>query len=150
MFIQDILRDKSAEVFSVSCETTLEDAARLFRDKRIGFAIVRREEMGGKIVGTICERDIVHALARSGAAAAAVKVAAVMTTNIVTCDYVDTADTVMELMTERRTRHVLVYNGGRLMGVLSIGDMLKTRLEDMILTEESMRRYISGGMYNYR
>ncbi|TCS61366.1 CBS domain-containing protein [Varunaivibrio sulfuroxidans] len=148
MFVQDILKSKGSEVVAVSSDATAADVARLFRDNRIGFATVHRYETAGPVIGTISERDIVQALARLNGEVATTKVAALMTTNIVTCAYGDTAETIMELMTERRTRHVLVYDGSRLMGLLSIGDMLKHRLEEMMMTEESMRQYISGGTYN--
>lgn len=149
MFVQDILRSKGSEVVAVSSDATAADVARLFRDKQIGFAIIRHDEATGAVIGTISERDVVQALARLDEAVASAKVSALMTTNIVTCAYDDTIETVMELMTERRTRHVLVYDkGGTLMGVLSIGDMLKNRLDEMLMTEKSMRQYISGGTYN--
>ena len=146
MFAKDILTQKGPEVVSVSPETAVDTTASLFRDQHIGFAIVVNAE--GTMIGTVSERDIMHGIASFGAAAANMRVKELMTRNIVTCTPDDTLQTVMRLMTDQHTRHVLVMTTKGLAGVVSIGDALKQQLNETEVAAETMRDYIGGKTYN--
>lgn len=146
MFARNILEQKGPEVVSVSPETAVDTTASLFRDQHIGFAIVVNTD--GTMIGTVSERDIMHGMASYGATVAGMSVKDLMTRNIVTCTPDDTLQTVMRLMTEQHTRHVLVMTQNGLAGVVSIGDALKHQLSETEVAAETMRDYIGGKTYN--
>lgn len=145
MYVENILKAKGSNVIAVDLSMTANDVARIFSDKKIGFAVVR--DQGGRIVGTVTERDIVHNMAANGAKSAATPVKDFMTKKIVTCTPGASLPKVMSLMTMRRTRHVLVMNGDEVAGIVSIGDVVKSRLEESMLDEASLRDYVSGMGY---
>lgn len=144
MFIKSILDSKGPDLITVSPGDDVRKVAKLFKAECIGFALV----MNGNhnLVGTISERDIVQAIAAKGEVIG-LPVADIMTTNIVTCDIEDTADTVRELMTERRSRHVVVMQEKDLSGIVSIGDLTKHSLEECRVDVGQMRDYITGQDY---
>ena len=146
MFAKDIVRLKGPDVISVSPDTAVDAAAALFRDQRIGFAIVVNEN--GAMTGTVSERDIIHGMAVHGSAVGGMTVQKVMTGNIVTCTPDDSVQSVMHQMTKQRTRHVLMMDGDTLSGVVSIGDALKFKLEETEGDADTMRAYIGGKTYN--
>lgn len=146
MFAKDILKAKGSGVESVAPDDLVAAVARAFKDKRIGFAIVAGDGPGG-FIGTVSERDIMHGIAQHGGDVAGMPVESVMTREVVTCTPDVTLPKIMSLMTTRRTRHVLVMDGKSLMGVISIGDAIKLRLEESLLDEESLREYIAGKLY---
>lgn len=144
MLVKTILDEKGPAMITASEADDVRKVAQLFKDERIGFAIV---ENGMHIpVGTISERDIVQAIADRGDLSG-LPAAEIMTHNMVTVCSDDTVDTVRELMTERRTRHVLVKDDGELVGIISIGDLIKHSLNECQIDSVQMREYINGKGY---
>lgn len=122
MHIKTILSKKGQNITSVPPDASVYAVAKLFMDKRIGFALVRNGHQ--TTVGSISERDIIRALAERRDLSA-LPVADIMSTDIVTCDIDDAIDWVRDLMTSRRTRHVVVKDGYAFVGIASIGDIVK-------------------------
>ena len=127
--IADVLGNKGHTIVSILPNDTLEGAARLLTDKRIGAVIVR--DRRGKLVGILSERDIVRAIADRGEDALQDKVEDLMTKEVRTCTPKDSIKDLMQMMTTRRHRHVPVCNEvGDLVGIVSIGDVVKARLSE--------------------
>jgi CBS domain-containing protein len=146
MFVGQILKGKAPEVISVSPNHTMIDVLRLFRDNNIGFVVVSRAS--GEYLGTLSERDCCNAVAEYGSEAPLMRVADLMNQNIATCSTEDGLPLVMAIMTMRRTRHVLVMDGDTIAGVISIGDVVKHRLEESLHTEQVLHDYIAGTGYH--
>lgn len=144
MFIKTILETKGADLISVIPGDGVRDVANMFKRERIGFALVRDAKEA--VVGSVSERDIVQALAEQGDICD-LPVADIMTANIVTCDIDDTVDAARDLMTSRRTRHVIVVDDEEMMGIVSIGDIIKHSLNECQLDTGMMREYITGQGY---
>lgn len=144
MYIKTILNEKGAELISVAPEDSVHAVAKLFKKERIGFALVRNGLQ--TTVGSISERDIIQAYAERGDLRE-LSVADIMTTNIVTCDIDDTIEVVRDLMTNNRTRHVVVMDGYALAGIASIGDIIKHSLNECKVDTGQMRDYITGHGY---
>ncbi len=142
MFVSDILLHKGDRVVSVSPDDTLSKAIAELSARRIGAVLVLASD--GDIVGILSERDVVHALARRGTSALALAVADVMTRAVVTCDPDATIEHVMTLMTNGRFRHLPVVVRGRLAGMVSIGDVVRLRLEEQRNEAEALRHYIAA------
>jgi len=140
MQVRHILGDKGREVFTVPADTALGEAARQLTQRHIG-ALVIRERDGS--LGMLSERDIVRAVAERPDALNQ-PVSAHMTRSIVTCRESDTIESLMEIMTNQRLRHLPVMEGGRLCGIVSIGDVVKTRIEETVREAESLREYIAA------
>jgi CBS domain-containing protein len=141
MTVAAILNSKGPEVVTVRPDQTLETAAKLMTERRIGSVLVRD---GDEVVGILSERDIVRAIAGHGAAALGMTVASAMTRDVVFGHPSDTVDKVLALMTERRIRHLPVKDQGRLVGLVSIGDVVKKRIEDVLEEAESLRAFVHG------
>ena len=144
MFVKTILAEKGPELIRISQMASLREAAQLFKVERIGFAIV--EDSAHAPIGTISERDIVQALALYDDVSG-LKVDDVMTHNLVSISPEEPLETVREIMTERRTRHVLVKDGGKLIGIVSIGDLIKHSLAECQIDSVHLRDYINGQGY---
>lgn len=142
MQVKHILREKGREVVTISGDATLSEAARLLARKRIGAAVVRDRD--GALAGILSERDIVRAVADSSVNALAESVSSRMTRVVTTCCEADTIEELMELMTHRRFRHVPVVEEERLVGIISIGDVVKTRIAETVREAESLREYIAA------
>ena len=142
MLVRDILQITGAEVVSVAPDQTMAEVVRMFRRKNIGFVLVRRSPRD--FVGTVSERNCCHAVAEHGARAASMPVADIMNRELATCSVSDLLPTVMAIMTDRRTRHVLVMDGDELAGLVSIGDLVKHRLDESLRTEQLLGEYIAG------
>ena len=144
MIVSQILRDKGSAVLTVPPEATAVEAARLMNERRVGALLVRRGS--GKPDGIISERDIVIALAEQGLEAAERPVRALMTPaeRLITCTPGDTIAQIMAVMTDRRVRHLPVIEGGRLVGIISIGDVVKARLRETLAEVEAMTAYVRG------
>jgi len=147
MYVQTLMGKKGFDVFSVSANDTVQHVLQLFSTKKIGFAVVGK--VPENIIGTVSERDICHALSDSGGAETSTPIQAVMTKEIFFCDTKDTLTKVMATMTGRRTRHMLVKDGDNFVGVISIGDVVKYRLDESLRDEDDLRKYIQGTGYNY-
>jgi len=141
MLIAHVLRDKGAVVYTVRAEQTLEDAARILNEKKVGALVVIAED--GAISGVMSERDIVREIARNGGKSLSDTVATVMSRDVVTADPTETVDEGLGRMTERRTRHLPVMEGGRLIGVVSIGDLVKHRIAAVEAEAAAMQAYIA-------
>ena len=143
MLVKHILSEKGREVVSVAREATLSEAARLLAHRRIGAVVVR--DGGDGVAGILSERDIICALADQSVNALAQSVAQHMTQRVVTCRETDAVEDLMELMTRKRFRHIPVMEDGRLAGIVSIGDIVKSRIAETMAEAESLRGYIAAG-----
>ena len=138
--VRDILRGKS-EVYSVEPGDTVLDALHLMADKNIGAVLVRSEE---KIEGIFSERDYARKVILVGKTSRETLVSEIMTTQVVCVEPGWTAEQCMALMTERRIRHLPVVEQGRLMGVISIGDVVRAVVDEQQFTIDSLQRYITS------
>jgi len=143
MTVAAILAQKGRDVATTTAAKSLADAIDLLAKRRIGALVV--VEGGDRIVGILSERDIVRAVAASGGDALAQPVSSVMTRSVMTCSDGETIDSVMSRMTRGRFRHLPVAEGGRLTGIVSIGDVVKARIEQVEREAEDMRAYIATG-----
>jgi CBS domain-containing protein len=139
MNVLAILRGKGSEVITTAPSATVMDAARVMTDKRIGAVLVLDK---GRVVGVVSERDIVRTVAMRGAAALYLEVQELMTSDVFTCERAATVDELMAMMTERRIRHIPVVEDGQLYGLVSIGDVVKLRIEETEQEAEALRGYI--------
>jgi CBS domain-containing protein len=146
MLVVEILQTKAPEIISVTPSQTMVEVLRLFRDKNIGFVVVSRRP--GEYLGTLSERDCCNAVAEHGTEAPLMRVADIMNRSLVTCSARDGLPMVMAIMTKRRTRHVLVMDGNALFGVVSIGDVVKHRLDEFLRNEQALHDYIAGIGYH--
>ncbi|OHV81004.1 CBS domain-containing protein [Ensifer sp. LCM 4579] len=145
MFVGEIVKGKGVGVISVAPDQPMVEVLRLFRERNIGFVVVSGGP--GEYLGTLSERDCCNAVAAHGAEAALMRAADIMTRNVATCSTNDLLPFVMAIMTERRTRHVLVRDGEDVVGVVSIGDVVKHRLDEALRTEQDLHDYICGTNY---
>lgn len=143
MQVKHILRNKGRDVVTTDDETTLSEAARLLSRRRIGAVVVM--DGRGNISGILSERDIVRAIADHSVSALGQSVGRHMTRDVSTCSEFDTVDDLMETMTHGRFRHMPVVEDGRLSGIVSIGDVVKTCIEETTREAQSLREYIAAG-----
>lgn len=143
MHVRAIVEAKGGAVVTTRPEATIGDIARLLAERRIGAVIVLDD--AGTIAGVISERDIVTGLAAHGARVVDMKVAELMTRDVILCLPDATIEEVMAMMTNRRIRHLPVVEQGKLMGIVSIGDAVKSRLDEAALEVESLRQYVLSG-----
>ena len=142
MHVEQILNRKGSTVVSVTPESRIAEALGTLAAHDVGALLVR--DGSGKVCGILSERDIVRALAREGEACLSSPVSALMTSELICCGPGDSIDSVMALMTERRVRHLPVMTGERLHGLISIGDVVKHRMEEVQREAAAMREYISA------
>jgi len=140
MTVARIINDKGRDVVTMAGDVSLADLVATLAEKRIGAVVIVE---GGAIKGIISERDIVRALARHGAEALGKQAAEFMTSKIVTCGPEDTIHGVMQKMTAGRFRHLPVVHHGKLAGIVSIGDIVKWRIEEVEKEAEQIREYIA-------
>lgn len=141
MTVAAILKHKGSRVETVRPNATVQQVSNLLAENRIGATVV--VGAAGEVVGVVSERDLVHAIAKHGGAALNRAVDEIMTRNVETCRLTDTSEALMEQMTRGRFRHLPVVEGGRLIGIISIGDVVKRRIEDSELERRSMHSYIA-------
>ena len=137
MKIGDVLKRKGSGVVTMRSDSTIDTVVRRMRLERIGAVIISPD--GKSVVGVLSERDILHALAEHGTALLALKAEDLMTREVVTCSREDTLQSVMVKMTQRRIRHLPVVEQGQLAGIVSIGDAVKSRLEEVELEANVLR-----------
>lgn len=143
MLVQQILNSKpAAEVVTVKPGTTVAEAAATLSNYRIGAVVVSSD--GKRVTGILSERDIVRELARSGAGCLTGSVGDLMTKKVVGCKTDDLADDVLSKMTEGRFRHMPVLNGEEMVGLISIGDVVKARLSELAMEKEALTGMIMG------
>jgi len=140
MTVSTILAEKGRDVVTIELGASLADAANLLAQRRIGAALILGADH--RLIGIISERDIVQALAASGVAALDLPVSQAMTRKVETCSERDTISSIMERMTKGKFRHVPVVDQARLLGIVSIGDVVKHRLQEMERESAAMRDYI--------
>ena len=141
MTVRTILSLKGSDVATILPQATLADAARLLSERRIGAVVVTGP--GQTVAGILSERDIVRALSKHGAGVLAQTVESVMTREVVTCTPEETIPELMQRMTAGRFRHVPVVEHGRLAGIVSVGDVVKHRLEEMERESQALKEYIA-------
>lgn len=142
MNVQTILGNKGRAVATIHQDATVDEAVTLLHTRAIGALVVSDD---GKLVGgIISERDIVAALALYGKEVSTLRVAEVMTRPVVTCAPEDSVAELMAEMTNRRIRHLPVVRNGQLCGIVSIGDLVKSRLDEIEFEADSMRSFIAG------
>jgi CBS domain-containing protein len=141
MNVASILRQKGRAVTTASPSMTLLEVANKLAAKRIGAIVVIGAR--GEVVGIVSERDIIRALATSGAACLTRPVAETMTKQVVTCQETDTLNELMAMMTARRFRHLPVVTDGALVGIVSIGDVVKHHVAEVEMEATAMRDYIT-------
>ena len=142
MNVHTILRSKGKSVVTIHPDATVERAVAVLRLSGIGALVVSDD--GETVVGILSERDIVEALGRLGGELLAVSVAEVMTSPVVTCEPEDSVAELMAEMTNRRIRHFPVVADGRLCGIVSIGDLVKNRLDEVEFEAQSLRSFIAS------
>jgi len=140
MTVNTILAEKGREVVTIEPAASVANAAKLLAERRIGAVLVCGADR--RLVGIVSERDIVHALAARGAEALNEPISQSMTRKVVTCNESETIGSIMERMTKGKFRHVPVIDQGRLVGIVSIGDVVKHRLQEMEHESAAMRDYI--------
>jgi CBS domain-containing protein len=142
MNVETILRTKSNEIVSIRPDAPVSEAVSLLKAKRIGAVIVSRD--GLTVDGILSERDIVRALDTRASELMRLPVSELMTTRVTTCSPSDGIDALMTRMTEGRFRHMPVMRDGRLCGVVSIGDVVKHRIEEVEFEASSLKSFITS------
>jgi CBS domain-containing protein len=140
MTVKAILSVKGTEVLTIEPTTNLATAAKILAERKIGALVVTGPDQ--RVVGIVSERDIVQELAAHGPAALDLALTEVMTRKVTTCSASDTISSVMERMTAGKFRHLPVLEQGRLAGIVSIGDVVKYRLQEMEREQSALRDYI--------
>jgi CBS domain-containing protein len=140
MTVKAILSRKGTDVVTVEPKTSLTAAVKLLAERRIGALVVTGADR--RVIGILSERDIVRAVGERGHESLEESVDSVMTRRVVTCAEADTVADIMERMTAGKFRHVPVVENGRLAGIISIGDVVKYRLEEIEKESEALKEYI--------
>lgn len=141
MQVAKILENKGSDVYTIAPNATIEAAISALRDHGIGALVVSSN--GVTVEGIVSERDFMHGLADQGAGLLSSPVSSVMTQEVLTCTRQDTSRDLLGHMTERRVRHVPVVENGVLCGMISIGDAVKSRLDEVQHEADALREYIS-------
>ena len=140
-----ILDRKGGEVVTIGPDATIADAAQRLREHNIGALVVSPDGRG--VEGILSERDIVRRMAQEGADSLHLAVGEVMTTEVTTCDRDRTADELMALMTNSRIRHVPVVEDDEMVGIISIGDVVKSRMDELETKAQALEEYVTGSGY---
>ena len=140
MIVKSIIDTKGGDVVTLEPSVSLDTAAKLLAARRIGAVVVLGAD--DRVVGILSERDIVREIADHGVAAMQQQVSQVMTRKVVTCTLDETLHSIMERMTAGKFRHVPVIDQGRLAGIISIGDVVKHRIEEMEQESDALKSYI--------
>ena len=143
MTVRAILKNKGAAVVTAVPGETLHRIAQLIAEYRIGAVLILDKE--GRPGGIVSERDIVNALSAYGAGALAMTAAETMTRNLVTCRPDNTPDEILAVMTNSRVRHLPVLDDGQMVGIVSIGDVVKRKLDDAAAEVGLLRDYVMAG-----
>jgi CBS domain-containing protein len=141
MTVKAILSRKGGDVVTIAPTANLTAAVQILAARRIGAIIVTGPD--NRVAGILSERDIVRTLSERGPAALDENVGTVMTRKVTTCTEADTIAFIMERMTEGKFRHLPVVDQGRLVGVISIGDVVKYRMEEVVHDADALREYIA-------
>ena len=139
MTVRAVLGSKGHQVISVSPDAKLSAAVKILAERRIGAVMVMS---GQKIEGILSERDVVRVLGKRGAAVLEEPVRSVMTSKVITCHESDTVGAIMEIMTSGKFRHLPVVENDRIVGLISIGDVVKWRVAEYEREQEALQDYI--------
>ncbi|AML52441.1 CBS domain-containing protein [Falsihalocynthiibacter arcticus] len=143
MLVQQILKSKATDgVITLTVDATLSEAAALLSSKKIGTIVVSNN--GKSADGILSERDIVRELGRRGAGCMTDKLEDVMTKKLVTCTLTDRVDDILQSMTDGRFRHMPVLENGELVGLISIGDVVKAKLAELSMEKDALQGMIMG------
>lgn len=143
MLVAQILKGKGTEgVFTIPSNITVSDAIQVLSEKKIGAVIVSDD--GSSPMGILSERDIVKALGQRGQSSLDLSVTDLMTPKLVSCTASETADQVLEKMTAGRFRHMPVMDGAAMIGLISIGDVVKARLSELAMEKDALEGMIKG------
>ncbi len=142
MNVAHLLATKGRDVATINQERSVRDAVAMLKERGIGALVV----VGGTgpLTGILSERDVVRAFAREGADALDLRVAALMSTSVTTCEESTSVNELMTTMTEKRIRHVPVVQGGLLVGIVSIGDVVKARVTELENEKRDLLEYVSA------
>ena len=143
MTVKSILEEKGRNVITLRPDEAISKAIKVLAEKKIGALVVTSES--GSIRGILSERDIVRWIAAKGASILDRPLSEAMTTNVKLCNENHTVNELMEIMTKGRFRHLPVEKDGRLDGIISIGDVVKRRIEDIEREADEIRNYIATG-----
>jgi CBS domain-containing protein len=142
MRIADVLRNKGAAVSTINQEATVQELLAGLAEHNIGAMVVVSSD---GVVGMVSERDIVRRLHSQGASVLSRPISTIMTATVATCTKSDTVDSISLLMTKNRVRHVPVIEDGKLIGIVSIGDVVKSRMEELEAEQQQLHSYITQG-----
>jgi CBS domain-containing protein len=142
MRIADVLRNKGAAVATIKPDAPVRELLAGLAEKNIGAMVVVGAD---GVAGIVSERDVVRQLHARGPDVLSGPISAIMTKAVATCTKSDTVDSISVLMTNSRVRHVPVLDGGTLIGIVSIGDVVKTRMEELEAEQEQLQSYITQG-----
>lgn len=143
MNVAMILKDKGSKVHTILSDISVEEATRRLRELHVGALVALNEN--GTIAGVFSERDLVRAVHHEGASALSKPVSAFMTRAVVTATCEDSLDSLMERMTSRRIRHLPVIKDEKMVGIISIGDVVKAKIADSEHEAAALKQYISAG-----
>lgn len=139
--VRQLLEAKTAEVFAIGPDAPVIDAIRLMAEKRIGAVLVMD---GARLAGILSERDYARKIVLQGRSSADTPVRDIMTAQVIAVSLGDSAEHCMQLVTDRRIRHLPVLEGGQVVGVVSIGDLVKAVIEDQRVELDQLQRYIAS------
>jgi CBS domain-containing protein len=142
MRIADVLKTKGAAVSTITPDMTISELLATLVARNVGAMVV---VSSAGLVGIVSERDVVRKLHEHGAGLLELPVSDIMTTRVITCAPADSVDSLSGVMTTNRVRHVPVMEDGRLVGIVSIGDVVKTRMEELQVQHEQLEAYITQG-----
>lgn len=143
MLVTQILKEKGDLVFTASPNETVAAAAALLHTRRVGAMILVDDE--GMVVGILSERDIVKVIAEHGEAALKKPISVCMTSDVIFAAPNETVDALLGQMTDRKIRHLPVLKDGRLVGIVSIGDLVKSKISEIEAEAEGLKSYIAAG-----
>ena len=143
MIVSQLLKSKGSQVYTVSEETNIIEISRILSEKRIGVAVIINESKN--VIGIISERDIIRGLSQYGEKVLDMPSKALMTKNVITSGLDSHIDELMREMTNSRIRHMPIVEDEKLVGLISIGDVVKNRVEELQAEGDMLRDYISSG-----
>ena len=139
--VRQLLEAKAPEIFAIAPDAPVIEAIKLMADKRIGALLVMD---GSRLLGIVSERDYARKIVLQGRSSSDTPVSTIMTGDVITVRPEDSADHCMQVVTTQRIRHLPVVRGGEVIGVVSIGDLVKAVIEDQQLELDQLQRYIAS------
>ncbi|GAB3349406.1 CBS domain-containing protein [Lysobacter tyrosinilyticus] len=139
--VRQLLEAKAPEIYAIEPDAPVIEAIRLMADKRIGALLVMD---GTRLLGIVSERDYARKIVLQGRSSADTPVRTIMTADVISVRLEDTAEHCMQVVTEQRIRHLPVLRGGEVIGVVSIGDLVKAVIEDQQVELDQLQRYIAS------